>query len=215
MTSFLYRTKKNLLDPLLQDGEVDSSPNELHSTHYHMMSCDMRNVSILSEKLITAGIDKSIPTFLIAECVLVYMEPHSSQAVIKWAGSYFKSAVFLNYEPIHPHDRFGIMMQRNLTSMGCSLLGIDTCPDLESQQKRFLENGWTKSWALDMNQVYSSLPLEEITRIERIEMLDERELLTQLLKHYTLSCGINDLENRGFEAISLKAEHKYSFLKQN
>ena len=29
-------------------------------------------------------------------------------------------------------------------------------------------------------------------RIERLDFLDERELLNQLLEHYTLSCGYND-----------------------
>ena len=35
------------------------------------------------------------------------------------------------------------------------------------------------------------------TRIEKIDLLDEKELLEQLLQHYTLSCGINDSNNQG------------------
>ena len=46
----------------------------------------------------------------------------------------------------------------------CSLLGIDACPDLESQRRRFLNNGWSEAWGLDMAEVYRLLPQEECTR---------------------------------------------------
>lgn len=34
-------------------------------------------------------------------------------------------------------------------------------------------------------------------RIERIEFLDEQELLVQLLQHYCLSCGYSDSTHQG------------------
>ena len=34
-------------------------------------------------------------------------------------------------------------------------------------------------------------------RIERLEFLDEKELLTQLLQHYCVSCGYNDKKKIG------------------
>ena len=46
-------------------------------------------------------------------------------------------------------------------------------------------------------------------------MLDERELLTQLLKHYTLSCGINDLENRGIFIYNYNYIHTVIFSLQD
>ena len=42
-----------------------------------------------------------------------------------------------------------------------------------------------------MVEVYDSLPEAERLRIERIEMLDERELLIQLLQHYCISIAWN------------------------
>jgi len=53
-------------------------------------------------------------------------------------------------------------------------------------------NGWEGAWSLDMAAVYSLLPQKEVKRIEQLDFLDERELLTQLLQHYCLSCGYND-----------------------
>ena len=35
-------------------------------------------------------------------------------------------------------------------------------------------------------------PPYHLHRIERLEFLDEQELLVQLLQHYTLSCGYSD-----------------------
>ena len=40
-------------------------------------------------------------------------------------------------------------------------------------------------------------------RIERLDFLDERELLTQLLEHYTLSCGYNDTNEIGTTYMSV------------
>lgn len=42
-----------------------------------------------------------------------------------------------------------------------------------------------------MIQVYESISNSERHRIERIEMLDEGELLTQLFQHYCLSIAWN------------------------
>ena len=40
-----------------------------------------------------------------------------------------------------------------------------------------------------MVQVYHSLPSTDRQRIERIEMLDEGELLIQLFQHYCIAIG--------------------------
>lgn len=52
---------------------------------------------------------------------------------------------------------------------------------------RFLANKWdgAKSW--DMVEVYAAIPASEKQRIERLEFLDEQELLIQLFQHYCLS----------------------------
>ena len=42
----------------------------------------------------------SLPTVFITECVLVYMEPEHSAAIINWAGANFKTALFINYEQV-------------------------------------------------------------------------------------------------------------------
>lgn len=54
-------------------------------------------------------------------------------------------------------------------------------------RNRFLDCGWHGAKAWDMVQIYQSLPPDEIQRIEKLEMLDEAELLTQLFQHYCIA----------------------------
>lgn len=52
---------------------------------------------------------------------------------------------------------------------------------------RFVQCGWTGARSWDMCQIYDSLPMSERHRIEKIEMLDEGELLVQLFQHYCIT----------------------------
>ncbi|XP_065898222.1 leucine carboxyl methyltransferase 1-like isoform X2 [Dysidea avara] len=71
-------------------------------------------------------------------------------------------------------------------------------------QRRYLNNGWSASWAVDMDTVYQQLlPADEISRVERLEFLDEGDLLTQLLRHYCISVGYNDKNDVGLAGVNL------------
>ena len=41
-----------------------------------------------------------LPTYVLSECVLVYMEPEDSAAVVKWIGERFASAALVVYEQV-------------------------------------------------------------------------------------------------------------------
>uniref|UniRef100_A0A8C9SEP3 Leucine carboxyl methyltransferase 1 n=1 Tax=Scleropages formosus TaxID=113540 RepID=A0A8C9SEP3_SCLFO len=60
------------------------------------------------------------------------------------------------------------------------------------QKERFLKTGWESANALDMAAVYSVLPQDDMARIERLEFLDEKELLQQLLQHYSICWAFKD-----------------------
>ena len=82
-----------LVDPVMKKDEI-------HSKGYVLIAGDLRDMSLVSERLFSIGLDKDIPTLFMTECVLVYMEPEKSRKVIEWAGSNFRTSLFLNYEPV-------------------------------------------------------------------------------------------------------------------
>lgn len=67
---------------------------------------------------------------------------------------------------------------------------------------RFLKADWFGARALEMMQVYYCLPRDEVERIERIEFLDEKELLEQLLRHYCICVAWKDAGGFDLKSIS-------------
>ena len=90
-------TKAALLNVL---AVPDVKKDEIHSTNYILLNGDLRDMNSVGERMLAAGLDKTLPTIFLTECVLVYMEPEKSREVIKWAGTNFGTALFLNYEPV-------------------------------------------------------------------------------------------------------------------
>ena len=45
---------------------------------------------------------------------MVYLDPVEAEQILKWAGTSFKNAVFLNYEQVNMGDTFGQVMITNL-----------------------------------------------------------------------------------------------------
>lgn len=201
---YLIKKAKILLQGLASgDGDIRMSSTELHSNNYHLVGADIRNMQELCQKLKESEVDMSIPTVFLTECVLVYIEVHHSKALLQWIADHFQSAVFINYEQTNMDDRFGSVMIENLKMRGCNLAGVGVCTNLQTQENRFLETGWETARALDMMQVYSRFSSEEIHRIERLEFLDERELMEQLFNHYCLCIATKDGHQLGLGKIDL------------
>lgn len=188
--SYMIKRNKQLLERIHeQDGEVRLSQTDLHAGPYHCMGADLRNVAQLEAKLQEAEINFDYPTLFIAECVLVYIENECVNRLLSWMASKFKSALFINYEMCNINDTFGDVMLGNLRARGCSLSGIASCKNLDTQKGRFLNNNWHGAKAWDMVEVYYALPGAERQKIEKLEFLDEQELLIQLFQHYCICVG--------------------------
>lgn len=56
---------------------------------YSLIAADLRATSSLKQTLSDAGVDFSAPTIFLAECVLVYMEPQESFALLEVLSTFF------------------------------------------------------------------------------------------------------------------------------
>lgn len=108
----------------------------MHAANYHVMGVDLRHINEIENKLKQAEVDFTLPTLLLAECVLVYIESEHCSKLLKWFSSHFSSAFIVNYEQVNLDDRFGEVMLTNLRSRGCDLAGIDACQSLDTQVDR-------------------------------------------------------------------------------
>lgn len=67
---------------------------------YCLLPVDLRNLSGFQATLKSAGFDPCVPTYVLSECVLVYMEPHESAALLRHLGQTLPSAVCVVYEQV-------------------------------------------------------------------------------------------------------------------
>jgi len=170
------------------NADVDVRAGRLTSDEYCVVPADLRVLPAVEAALDAARLDASTPTFVLAECVLVYMDPACSSSLVGWLAGRLEDAVAVVYEMVRPSDAFGKMMVKNLAQRGAPLLGVAATPTLRSHEERFLQNGWGAAEALDLDTVYETrLDPEQVSRVEGIELMDEYEEWHLILQHYALT----------------------------
>lgn len=183
-----------------EDGEVKLSGTELHGIDYHIVAADFTKTDVLEKKLKECNVDYGCPTVFLAECVLVYIPPEVVAKFFSWCTTKFTSPlVFLDHEQINLEDRFGKVMLENLSIRGCGLPGAPACKDKQSQVNRFIRNGWSGADCWTMNEVYESLPRQEVEKVEQLELFDEKELMKQLFDHYCLTAAWKNAPPHNFD----------------
>jgi tRNA wybutosine-synthesizing protein 4 len=189
----VIENSSQLRDKLGPNASISVENGQVLSDHYKLLPVDLRDIPKLKDVISFAEMDPSLPTFIIAECVLIYLDPDSSRAIVNWASKTFPTAAFFLYEQIHPDDAFGHQMIRNLETRGCALLSIDASPTLLAKERLFLDNGWQRAVAWDMLKVYGSfVDTQEKRRIERLELFDEFEEWHMMQEHYCVTYAVND-----------------------
>ncbi|KAI9032212.1 S-adenosyl-L-methionine-dependent methyltransferase [Hyaloraphidium curvatum] len=179
------------LNESIEGPEYLKGGTGLKSADYVLCGADLRSFDTkVLPMLSQQGFSAHEPTLVLAECVLVYLEPSVSTIIVRSLANMLSEAVMVCYDPILPHDAFGKMMVSNLKARGLELPGFEGFGGTEAHKRRFLDNGWTYATAMDMEQVYYRWVAEdEKSRISRLEKMDEVEEWLLLSKHYALSWG--------------------------
>ncbi|KAJ7902865.1 S-adenosyl-L-methionine-dependent methyltransferase [Mycena olivaceomarginata] len=183
------------------DVAVAHGGTGLTSPTYHLIAADLRlpPADTLARLLAAEGspiLSPTLPTLLLFECVLVYMSPAASSAVLQWFRDYFApagSAVLgsIVYEMFRLQDSFGRVMVENLKARQVSLPGAAPYPDAASLPGRFLNLGFTAAHALTLKEIRKSyIPPAELERISHLELVDELEELDLVLEHYAITWGL-------------------------
>ena len=93
-------------------------------------------------------------------------------------------------------------MLDNLMMRGCMLAGVAACENKNTQTERFSGAGWDSAQCWNVNEVYSLLPQAEVSRVEAIERLDEKELLRQLFDHYCITVARKNSTTFNFDSVN-------------
>lgn len=162
----------------------------IDSEKYSLLGCNLRNRSTLESSLLKCGLDTTLPTLLLSEVVLTYMDPpQSSTAIIGWAAQFFTSATFVMFEQVSPNDPFGIKMMNHFKhSVGAPLHGTEAFPTRQSQIQRFIKEGWPLVHCPTLNFFYyDTLPEKEKARLQDLEPFDEFEVMIKMFRYNILT----------------------------
>ncbi|KAM9319621.1 tRNA wybutosine-synthesizing protein 4 [Gastrophryne carolinensis] len=184
---------RGMLSGVLEPGGV-----ALLSQDYKLLGVDLSDISNLHAALETAGISWDVPTLLLAEVALCYMEAAQSSAVIGFAARSFPHSRLVLYEQFSPRDPFGRVMMSHFASLNSPLHSVEAYPELEDQERRFRQQGWQCCRLLDINQFCAMcVPDEEVRRVSALEPFDEYEEFHLKCSHYFILAA-----SRGILAVS-------------
>ena len=180
--------------------EISSDGSKLHSPMYHIHPVDLRSpfptedpMNPYAKPVPLDHVDVTLPTLLISECCLVYLEAAVAEAVLDYFASLFPSGTslgFVLYEPINPFDSFGKMMVSNLAARGIVLQTLQAYHSLEVQKNRLRKHGFIGAAAEDVDFLWENwISAKEKERVATLEMVDEVEEWKLLAQHYCIAWG--------------------------
>ncbi|RDW91926.1 hypothetical protein BP5796_01320 [Coleophoma crateriformis] len=137
------------------------------------------------------GLRCGIPTLIISECCLCYLNVNVAHDVIKWFADHIPDLGIALYEPIGTEDSFGQMMVSNLAARGVVMPTVREYKTLGDQRERLSQLGFGDGQeAKDVERVWQEwVSAEEKERVDGLEGLDEVEEWVMLAKHYGLVWG--------------------------
>ncbi|XP_067933674.1 tRNA wybutosine-synthesizing protein 4-like [Watersipora subatra] len=182
---------------LMADGDLEKYVNgsskatsdaiKISTTNYCLIGADIGEIGCLENVWTNhTELKRDLPTLLLSECVMTYMEHALSTGLIKFCNSFFTNSLFVTYEQVEPQDAFGQFMRKHFDKLNSSLKGIGIYDNKERQVARYLACGYQTVDAFSMKEFYDSLPRTEKDRVNQLEYFDEYEEWNLKCFHYVL-----------------------------
>lgn len=134
------------------------------------------------------GIRTDIPTLLISECCLCYLQTSEGKSIIKYFTDRIPDLGIVLYEPVRPNDPFGRMMTSNLAARGVRMPTLDAYNEPADQEARLREAGFEHVKAMTVDKIWDTwISEEEKERVDMLERLDELEEWKLLAGHYVIA----------------------------
>ncbi|KAH7312943.1 S-adenosyl-L-methionine-dependent methyltransferase [Rhexocercosporidium sp. MPI-PUGE-AT-0058] len=178
------------------DWGINTTRDGVSEVTYCCHPMDLRELPHLKDRQDIRGLQTDIPTLIISECCLCYLETETARDVVKWFTDRIPSAGIVLYEPIAVNDAFGQVMVSNLASRGISMPTLKHYTTLSDQKTRLLELGFKGDGdeggqeAETIENIWQDwVPSSEKQRVDRLEGLDEVEEWQMLARHYAVVWG--------------------------
>ncbi|DAZ94206.1 TPA: hypothetical protein N0F65_000433 [Lagenidium giganteum] len=142
---------------------------------YSLVACDLGDVAGLEEALLSMNVNPSLPTLVIAECVVSYLDADRGTSLLKRLSEWFNEAVAVMYDPIEMMGAFGSTLQGYFNVKGCELRSLRKFQTpAEHLERACVAAAWKRCRIIDMNAVYRGLVSDpEQQRLLTLEAFDE------------------------------------------
>ena len=177
--------------PNASDPENDSwGARPPSGGEYLCHGVDLRRLAQSDAPSTLPGLRTDVPTLLVSECCLCYLEPAEAQGVISWFAHRIADVGIVLYEPVKPDDPFGKMMVSNLAARRIRMPTLEMYKQPDDQASRLRDAGFEFANAVTVDEIYETwISDEERERVDRLEGLDEVEEWKLLAGHYAVAWG--------------------------
>ncbi|MES1903471.1 MAG: Leucine carboxyl methyltransferase 1, partial [Paramarteilia canceri] len=184
--------KNNVLE--LDKKNYEYTPIFSVASNYHLISSDLNKFDG-NQTLKDWKIDTELPTLVIMECILLYLNYQTVHQLLHALYTNFNSCIHcLFFEPLLlPSDRFSTTMIQNLYKSG--LMGSNAKETYLNQGNHLQylhEAGFSNKNVIlkSLWDILNQLGQQTREKLLFLEKLDEIELMAQLFKHYCIVYGI-------------------------
>ncbi|KAK8119473.1 uncharacterized protein PG998_004099 [Apiospora kogelbergensis] len=195
---------RNILVPDPQQAEHEAAPASSWSStplpndcEYWCHGIDLRDLAQAASPILP-GLQTNIPTLLVSECCLCYLQTNQGKDVIKHFADQIPDLSIIIYEPVKPEDPFGKQMVANLAARRIHMPTLELYREPADQETRLKEAGFQTSKAMTVEAIWKKwISPDEKERVHELEGLDEVEEWNLLADHYVVAWG---WRGNGFQA---------------